>query len=402
MERYNYGHLPENLKHSPRLEVSLFGKILPNPLMVGSGTLIERVDDIKPFLESGAGAVVPRTTRKEMVRKVHPSPHLYQDGRKGSEMMLNAEWTGADIEYWKAHLEQMSESGRVVMSISGRDISGCVEVCKALDPFLFPTLEVNVSCAHSNSIHGFITRNGDYIKKLITDIKKAGVKTPVGIKLGHSDYIVELSQIAKDAGADAIVAINTFGPVFDFSVEKGGIAKPVLGIEGAKGGMSGSPIFNIALTDVAEIRYQVGIPVIACGGVRTAEHIVKMIMAGASGVQVYTAAHVRGVNAPTIFSELNIELIKYLDRIGVDKISDVKDKALKLLSQETNLKPLVPELHTNTCTGCNICIPICLPMAISESPHDNKARHIININQDACVGCGHCVAVCPVNALSQT
>lgn len=402
MERYITTHVPESVTNSHRLEVSLFGKTLPNPLMVGSGTLIERVEDINPFLESGAGAVVPRSTRKEMVRKVHPSPHLYQSGRKGQEMMLNAEWTGADIKYWEPHLDQISESGRVVMSVSGRDIPGCVDVCKTLDPYAFPMLEINVSCAHSNSVHGFITRNGEHIKKLVSDIKEAGVKTPVGIKLGHSDYIVELSQIAKDAGADAIVAINTFGPVFDFNVTEGGVAKPVLGIEGAKGGMSGSPIFNIALTDVAEIRHQVDIPVVACGGVRTPEHVVKMMMAGASGVQVYTAAHVRGINAPSTFSELNTELIKYMDKMKIDKIVDVQDKALELLSQETNLEPLVPELHADACTGCNICVPVCLPMAISETPHNNKAGHVININQDACVGCGHCVTVCPVNALSQT
>lgn len=401
MERYAHSPLAENLKGNPRLAVDLFGTRLSSPLIVGSGTLIERVDDIDPFLEAGAGAVVPRSTRMEMVRKVHPSPHLYQSGRKGNEMMLNAEWTGADLNYWQPHLETMAKKENVIMSVSGRDIKGCVEVCKVLDKYRFPMLEVNVSCAHSNSVHGFITRNGDHIKQLVSDIKGAGVTIPIGIKLGHSDYIVELSQIAKDAGADAIVALNTYGPVFDFTIEKGGVAGAVLGIEGAKGGMSGSPLFNIALTDIADIRSQVGIPVIGCGGVSSAENVAKMMMAGASAVQVYTSAHVRGVNAPSFFSEMNGKLVKLLDNIEVDKISDLQDKALGLLSQETNIKPIVPEVNTHTCTGCDICIPVCLPLSITKTESGNRAGHVVKIDDNSCVGCGHCVAVCPVNALTQ-
>lgn len=401
MERYVHSPLAENLKDSPRLAVDLFGTKLSSPLIVGSGTLIERVEDIDPFVEAGAGAVIPRSTRMEMVRKVHPSPHLYQSGRKGNEMMLNAEWTGTDIEFWEPHLDNISKKENVIMSVSGRDIEGCVEVCKVLDKFAFPMLEVNISCAHSNSVHGFITRNGDHIKQVVTDIKNASIKTPIGIKLGHSDYIVELSQIAKDAGADAIVALNTFGPVFDFTIEQGGLAGAVLGIEGAKGGVSGFPLFNIALTDIADIRSQVGISVIGCGGVSTAEHVAKMMMAGASAVQVYTSAHVRGINAPSFFSEMNGKLIKLMDNIGVDKISDLKDKALDLLSQETNIKPIVPEVNIHTCTGCDICIPVCLPLSITKVGYGNKAGHIVKIDDNSCVGCGHCVAVCPVNALSQ-
>jgi len=385
--------------NNPRLEVDLLGTKLSSPLILGSGTLIEKAEEIEPFLEAGAGAVVPRSTRKEMVRKVHPSPHLFQTGKRGCEMMLNAEWTGADIEYWKPHLEEITREKRVIMSVSGRDVEGCVDVCKTLDPHPMPMIEVNISCAHSNSVHGFITRNGEHITRVVNGIKETGVETPVGIKLGHSDYIVELAQIAKDAGADAIVALNSYGPLFDFEIGYGGVAKPVLGISGAKGGMSGAPLFNIALTDVAEIRHQVGIPVIGVGGVRTAEHAIKMIMAGASAVQIYTAAHVRGVNAPSIFSDVNQKMLRYLDKIGVENVSDLQNRALSLLSQDTNLEPLVPEVHEDRCTGCDLCLPVCLPQAINIKPFDNRKGHVIEINDEDCVGCGHCVTVCPADSL---
>jgi dihydroorotate dehydrogenase/NAD-dependent dihydropyrimidine dehydrogenase PreA subunit len=312
--------------------------------------------------------------------------------------MLNAEWTGADIEYWIPYLERLSNTDKIIFSVSGRDIEDCVKVCEILDKFSFLMLEVNVSCAHSNNVHGFITRNGEHIQKLVTSIKNAGVKTPIGIKLGYSDYIVELAQITKDAGADAIIALNTFGPVLDFSVEKKGKSSPVLGIESGKGGMSGAALFNIALTSVADISYKVGIPVVACGGVSTPEQIVKMIMAGADAVQIYTAAHVYGVNAPSYFSKLQKDLEKYLADMDIDSLEAIKGSAHRILGQKTNIIPEIPTVNSEKCTGCDICVPVCLPKAIDIVEFDNKLGHVVEINEDLCVGCGHCEVVCPFDA----
>lgn len=394
--RVNYLREIDPLK---RLEIDLLGRAIPSPLILGSGTLIEKIEHVQPFLEAGVGAVVSRTTRKIMERQVHPSPHLYQTGRKGNEMMLNAEWTGAAIEYWVPFLEKMAEMKQVIMSVSGRNINDCVEVCKILDQFSFPMIEINISCAHSNSVHGFITRNGEHIRRIVGEIKEAGVVTPIGLKLGHSDYIVELAQIAKEEGVDAIIALNSFGPLFDFSIGSDGNPVRVLGIQGAKGGMSGVPLFQIALTDVAEIRRQVGIPVIGCGGVRTAEDVVKMMMAGAKAVQIYTAAHVKGIYAPSVFKDINSKLVKFIDAVEVEKIHDIRDRAQPLLNQETNLDPLIPAVVEEKCTGCDLCVPVCLPKAIDAKKLGSNSRsHVIAINE-RCIGCGHCVSVCPTKAL---
>jgi len=291
------------MKNRNPLEVKLLNNNLESPLILGSGTLVEKYEDINPFLKTNIGAIVPRTTRLEMTRKVHPSPHLYQFGNNGSEMMLNAEWTGAAIDYWIPYLREMSNTNKIIMSISGRDIEGCLKVCRILDKYNFPMLEINLSCAHSNGVNGFITRNSEHIKSIVYRLKDT-IKTPIGIKLGHSDFIVELAGVAKKAGADAIVAINTFGPILDFNIGNNLKIKPVVGIQNAKGGLSGGLLFNIALTDIADISNQIKIPIIGCGGVSNAEQVIKMMMAGASAVQIYTAAHIRGINSPSIFNEI--------------------------------------------------------------------------------------------------
>lgn len=383
-----------------RLEVELFGKIISSPLILGSGTLVERFEQIAPFVIAGAGAIIPRSTRHILERTNHPIPHLYQAGTKRFPIMLNAEWTGAEIDYWEPYLEVMAHSKKIIPSISGRDIDGCITACKKLEHYAgnWLYLEINLSCAHSNNVHGMITRNESHIKEILTRLKDNGIQTPIAIKLGHSDQIINLANIAKEAGADAIVALNTFGPVFDFTIDDDGQPRPIVGIQGGKGGLSGAPLFQIALTDIAEICRQVEIPVIGCGGVTSGEDVIKMLMAGACAVEVYTAAHVRGNKAPTYFTDTNKALLEYMDKHSIPDLKRIIGKALPILDQETTLAVRVPEVVAEDCIGCDLCIPICLPDAISVlKAGNNKAGHIVAIDERKCIGCGHCLHVCPTH-----
>ena len=381
-----------------RLSVELLGTEYRSPLVVASGTLVEEFGEIQPYIDAGAGAVIPRSTRFVMERTVHPSPHLYQDGKGINTTMLNAEWTGADINYWRPYLENMSEGNKTIMSISGRDIAGCTTVCKELDEYDFPLLEINISCGVSNGVHGYITRNREHITSLVEEIKSVGVKTPITLKLGHSDAIVELAGVAKEAGADAITAVNTYGPVFDFRIGPDGEPQRIVGAHGAKGGLSGNALFHTALTDVAEISSQIEIPVLASGGVMNAERAIKMVMAGASLVQLYTVLHEKGVNGPRTLKRFTNDTIAYMDSHNIQSISSIRGAALELMTEPTELIPQIPIIDALGCIGCDACVRVCLPDAFGAVPADNRVGHVVEIN-DKCVGCGHCVTQCPVEGV---
>jgi dihydroorotate dehydrogenase (NAD+) catalytic subunit len=96
--------------------------------------------------------------------------------------------------------------------------------------------------------------------------------------------LIEIAGAALDAGADALVLVNTWlGLAID--VER---RRPTLGNVG--GGVSGPGILPVSLRCVFDCRVAFpDVPIIGVGGVSSAEDAVAMLMAGANAVQVGTA-----------------------------------------------------------------------------------------------------------------
>ena len=93
--------------------------------------------------------------------------------------------------------------------------------------------------------------------------------------------------------------------------------KPV--IANKMGGFSGAAIFPIAVRMVYQVAHAVKIPVIGCGGVSSAEDVIEMMMAGATGVQV-GAENLRN---PYACKEIIEELPYVMERLGIEKLRDI-------------------------------------------------------------------------------
>ena len=92
---------------------------------------------------------------------------------------------------------------------------------------------------------------------------------------------------AGDAGASGIVCTNTV-PVVDARMSTG------------RGGLSGGPLTAETPRIVAEVIDATGggLPVVACGGIFTADDARRCLDAGAVAVQVYTALIFEGPGVP--------------------------------------------------------------------------------------------------------
>ena len=87
------------------------------------------------------------------------------------------------------------------------------------------------------------------------------------------------------------------------------------------GGLSGAPLFPIALEIVGDIYKRTGgtVPIIGCGGVASGEDAYKMIRAGASLVQLYTALVFHG---PALIPRIKRNLADLLKKDGFSSVGD--------------------------------------------------------------------------------
>jgi dihydroorotate dehydrogenase (NAD+) catalytic subunit len=365
------------------LDTDLAGVHLATPLMLASGDIGESAGSLAPFQRPAVGAVVTRTLRKREFegRRVPPSPSFFIGA--GGQFALNSEWgSRADLGYWlDGGLAQAAASGPVIVSVSGRDIEDCAEVCAGLPRDTVQLVELNVSCSHSGEIFGRVGEDPAHVSRMVGAVR-AVWSGGIIVKLGLSPGMGDVAAAAEEAGAAAISTTNSIGPGLDIDPRT---RRPVLGLAGGIGGMSGRAVFPLALRAVACVAGAVRLPVIGVGGIATSMDVVKMLMVGATCVQVYTEAALRG---PALFDELASDLTAYLAEQGLGNVSELVGISRPYLDLPTNVGRVVPVIDPDRCRPCARCGAICAPGAITVT---DRAR----VDAAICTGCGACVDVCP-------
>ncbi len=202
--------------------------------------------------------------------------------------------------------------GPIVANISGFSVEEYTETCRRIDPEeQVEIIELNVSCPN---VHGGGMSFGTDPKCVASVVKavKAVTTKPLYVKLTPNvTDIVAIACACEEAGADGLCLINTLlGMRIDMKSRR-----PVLA--NTMGGYSGAAVFPVALRMVWQVSHAVGIPVIGCGGVTTADDVLEMMAAGASAVEVGTANLIR----PCACKEIIEALPAAMRRLGLSSLS---------------------------------------------------------------------------------
>ncbi len=140
---------------------------------------------------------------------------------------------------------------------------------------------------------------------------------PVFLKVApdlDDEQIGGIVRASMDNGIDAIIIGNTT------------ISRPPLrsADAGEAGGLSGAPLAGLALEKLRAFRVATGgtVPLIAAGGISTADHVWDRLRAGASLVQLYSALVYAGPFLPRrIMRDIAVRMI----REGVSTLSEIID-----------------------------------------------------------------------------
>lgn len=205
--------------------------------------------------------------------------------------------------------------GPIIANISGFSIDEYCECCRLIDKEKqVEIIELNVSCPN---VHGGGMAFGTQARSVAEVVKavKEIVSKPLMVKLSPNvTDIVEIALAAEEAGADALCLINTLlGMRIDLRTRRPVVANKM-------GGFSGPAVFPVALRMVWQVAEAVGIPVVGCGGVQSAENVLEMMMAGAAAVEVGTA----NLISPYACKDIIDALPAAMDKYGIDTLESMR------------------------------------------------------------------------------
>lgn len=303
---------------STNLEIELFTQTgkplkLKNPLLLASGTC-GYVCELESFtdLSIPGGFIAKGTTLHP--REGNPQPRIAET-ENGMLNAIGLENIGVEALVKEKAPVWENLGITVFANIAGSTIDEYSAVAESLEGVKgIAGVELNISCPNVKAGGVEFGLNPKMAAEITAAVRKA-TTLPLIVKLSPgSGRTTEIAQAVASAGADAITLINTFrGMAIDTSRRK-----PLLG--NVTGGLSGPVLKPVALAMVYEAAGIVDIPVIACGGISSAEDAIEFIMAGASAFQVGTAFMVD----PGLPSKILSSLEKFLSEQGIKDVAEIK------------------------------------------------------------------------------
>jgi dihydroorotate dehydrogenase subfamily 1 len=353
------------------LSVEVCGLRFRNPILPAAGPPVRDGAALLACAAGGAGGLVAKTISTAAARPPVPNMAEISHGFVNTEL-----WSELPPEQWLEHEYAIARGAGLPLIVSlGYTGAEIAELAPKVRPFA-DALEL--------STHYI----GEDPEPMLSAVRaaRAAVDVPVLVKLSpHGHDLARAAQLAADAGADGLVAINSFGPVWSIDIET---ARPRLGGPRGDGWLSGPSLKPLALRCVRDVARAVDLPVIGVGGVTKGTDVVEMLMAGASAVGVCTAAILRG---PSIFGKLATELGAWLDAHGYARAADLRGLALTRAWPAAG--PMPPVVLEAACNGCGICETACPYGAI----HVVDGR--VALDAEQCERCGLCVTRCRLDAL---
>jgi dihydroorotate dehydrogenase (NAD+) catalytic subunit len=173
--------------------------------------------------------------------------------------------------------------------------------------------EINVSCPNLECGGRAFGMSPDDTRRVAESVRReVRSSRPVIVKLTPNvTDIVEIAKAAADGGADALTVANTYiGMAVDLRTRR-----PVLG--NTFGGVSGPAIKPLTMRHVFNVSRAVPLPVIASGGICSAEDALEYLMAGATAVQAGSA----NFSDPAIMERIVDGIAAYLSAEKIASLS---------------------------------------------------------------------------------
>lgn len=319
----------ENVLHSfyqfedPRLITKVAGLTFKNPVGLAAG--FDKNAEMLALLSAVGFSHLELGTVTPNPQPGNPKPRIFR--LKNERSLINRMGFpshGAERFALRVEKRIIQTTGQINSPIIGINIGKAklTELDKAVDDYLssFNRLHkladyvaVNVSSPNTAGLRQLQTR--ERLTEILLAIKNTNADSkPIFVKLSPdlSDSDLEDALLScHDTGVSGVIATNT-------TLDRTGVPAP---IRDEAGGLSGELLRERALQFVRRIGERKGsLQLIASGGISTSSHIIELLKAGASLVQIYSTLIFEG---PSVVNALCRDLSKAMDQEGVNSLREL-------------------------------------------------------------------------------
>lgn len=298
----------------PNLETSYLNLTLRNPIIVASSGLTKSVDKIVQCEQAGAGAVVIKSMFEEIL-----AAEDYNIEEATQEHTEAYDYHFSELEKLYGSRDYTNLIKEVKKKVSIPVIASIN--CSSADWWPNFAEQVEAAGADALELNVFKTvidpdMNAEAIEEVYYDIVKTvkqRVEIPVAIKIGSQ--FTSLPNVARNLeknGVNGIVLFNRFTEI-DINVRKPELQTTFT--------FSREGDYHLPLRWIGILAGQVKCDLSATTGVKNAEDAMKMILAGASTVQVASLLYQKGFDE---ISTLLQGIEKWLEDRGIESLSKVK------------------------------------------------------------------------------
>jgi dihydroorotate dehydrogenase (NAD+) catalytic subunit len=269
----------------PTLSRTVFGRDFQNPLLLASGTAgFGRELDGVVDLERLGGIVTKAVSLAPRAGNRPPRVAEFRGGMLNSVGLANpglAAVRERDLPWLAGHLRRV----QVLVNVVGFTVEEYGEVIAGLDGAkMVAGFELNLSCPNTSAGGIEFGADAECVRRIVA-LCRGRTRLPLIAKLSPVlPDIAGMALVARDAGADGVTVVNTLPGLLH-----GEAGLPKLG--NGSGGVSGPALLPLGVLAAARVVERTGgMPVIGCGGVRSAEDVREYLRVGAALVAIGTAA----------------------------------------------------------------------------------------------------------------
>ncbi len=264
---------------------TVFGRHFQNPVLLAAGTAgFGRELDGVVDLERLGGLVTKAVSLEPRHGNRPPRVAEYRGGMLNSVGLANP-GLAAVREQHLPWLAGRLRRAQVLINVVGFTAEEYGEVVSGLDGLPgVAGFELNLSCPNTSAGGIEFGASADCVQRIVEMCRRRTSRALIAKLSPVLPDIAGMALVARDAGADGVTVVNTMPGLL-----YGEAGVPRVG--NGNGGVSGPALLPIGVLATARVVERTGgMPVIGCGGIRSAGDVRQYLRVGASLVAIGTAA----------------------------------------------------------------------------------------------------------------